>query len=154
MTRKASTPKTIAPYAMRTTRPAPRLRLSIGSGRFGSRRLAVPGGRVLPLEALRGAAGELGLGDVQVQGIARLGSNVNDGSTALLRFQIPEGRDQTQVVQQVETAIHHAHAVPQARPNAGREPAAKQMRIPISRSGRDRDDRTQLTVNQVKAVVE
>jgi preprotein translocase SecF subunit len=43
-----------------------------------------------------------------VQGIARLGSQVDDGSTAVLRFQIPEGRDQTAVVQQVEAAISDA----------------------------------------------
>ena len=70
--------------------------------------VAKPAGQVLPLEDLRGAVRDLGLGDVQVQGIARLGSNVNDGSTALLRFQIPEGRDQTQVVRQVETAVSNA----------------------------------------------
>ncbi|OYX77227.1 MAG: protein translocase subunit SecF [Brevundimonas sp. 32-68-21] len=32
-------------------------------------------------------------------------NNINDGSTAILRFQVPEGRDQTQVVNQVESAI-------------------------------------------------
>ena len=67
--------------------------------------VAKPAGQVLPLDDLRGAVGELGLGDVQVQGIARLGSNVNDGSTALLRFQIPEGQDQTGVVREVEAAV-------------------------------------------------
>jgi preprotein translocase subunit SecF len=70
--------------------------------------VAKPAGQQLPLDDLRAAVGEIGLGDVQAQGIARLGSNVNDGSTALLRFQIPEGRDQTEVVQQVEAAVTQA----------------------------------------------
>ncbi len=86
----------------------PGLNMGIDFRGGASMEVAKPAGQVLSLEDLRGAAAELGLGDVQVQGIARLGSNTNDGSTALLRFQIPEGRDQTQVVRQVEAAVTEA----------------------------------------------
>lgn len=40
--------------------------------------------------------------------VARRDTNVDDGSTAILRFQVPEGRDQSQVVNQVEGAINNA----------------------------------------------
>ena len=67
--------------------------------------VAKPAGQTIDLEAVRGSVGELNLGDVGVQGIARRDTNVQDGSTAVLRFQIPEGQDQTAVVNQVESAI-------------------------------------------------
>jgi preprotein translocase SecF subunit len=86
----------------------PGLNMGIDFRGGASMEVAKPAGQVLNLEATRSAVGELGLGDVQVQGIARLGSQVDDGSTAVLRFQIPEGRDQTAVVQQVEAAISDA----------------------------------------------
>ena len=54
--------------------------------------------QVLDLEAVRGAVSELGLGDVQVQGI-------DDPSSAILRFQIPDDEGQSAVVQRVENAI-------------------------------------------------
>jgi len=73
-----------------------------------SMELSKPAGQVVDLESVRGAVSGLDLGDVQVQGIARRGSNVDDGSTAIARFQIPEGRDQTEVVRQVEAAISDA----------------------------------------------
>jgi len=86
----------------------PGLNMGIDFRGGASMEVAKPAGQVLDLESTRSAVGELGLGDVQVQGIARLGSQVDDGSTAVLRFQIPEGRDQTAVVQQVEAAISEA----------------------------------------------
>lgn len=66
---------------------------------------AKPAGQVIDQEAVRSSVSELGLGDVGVQGIARRDTNVEDGSTIVLRFQIPDGRDQSQVVDQVEQAI-------------------------------------------------
>ncbi|MFA4951021.1 protein translocase subunit SecF [Brevundimonas sp.] len=54
--------------------------------------------QVLDLERVRGAVGELGLGDVQVQGI-------DDPSSAILRFQVPDDEPQSAVVQRVENAI-------------------------------------------------
>ncbi len=54
--------------------------------------------QVLDLEQVRGAVGELGLGDVQVQGI-------DDPSSAILRFQVPDDEPQSAVVQRVENAI-------------------------------------------------
>jgi len=86
----------------------PGLNMGIDFRGGASMEVSKPAGQVINLEDLRGAADELGLGDVQVQGIARLGSDVNDGSTALLRFQIPDGQDQTQVVRQVEAAVTNA----------------------------------------------
>jgi len=86
----------------------PGLNLGIDFRGGASMEVAKPVGQTLNLDATRRAVGELGLGDVQVQGIARLGTQTNDGSTAVLRFQIPEGRDQTVVVQQVEAAISGA----------------------------------------------
>ncbi|HEY0599159.1 protein translocase subunit SecF [Brevundimonas sp.] len=86
----------------------PGLNMGIDFRGGASMEVAKPAGQVIDLEELRGAVDELGLGDVQVQGIARLESDVNDGSTALLRFQIPEGQDQTQVVRQVEAAVSSA----------------------------------------------
>ena len=83
----------------------PGLNMGIDFRGGASMEVSKPAGQVINLDDLRGAVSDLGLGDVQVQGIARLGSNVNDGSTALLRFQIPEGQDQTGVVREVEAAV-------------------------------------------------
>lgn len=83
----------------------PGLNMGIDFRGGASMEVSKPAGQVISLDGVRGAVGELGLGDVQVQGIARRDNNANDGSTAILRFQVPEGRDQTQVVQQVEGAI-------------------------------------------------
>jgi preprotein translocase SecF subunit len=83
----------------------PGLNMGIDFRGGASMEVSKPAGQVVPLEDLRGAVRELGLGDVGVQGIARRGTDVNDGSTAIVRFQIPDGRDQTAVVRQVETAI-------------------------------------------------
>lgn len=57
-----------------------------------------PAGQVLELDKVRTALGNLDLGDIQVQGI-------DSQSAALVRFQIPEGEDQTAVVERVENAI-------------------------------------------------
>ncbi|MDO9608268.1 MAG: protein translocase subunit SecF, partial [Brevundimonas sp.] len=70
-----------------------------------SMEVSKPAGQVIELDRVRESVNNLNLGDVQVQGIARRDNNINDGSTAILRFQVPEGRDQTQVVNQVESAI-------------------------------------------------
>ena len=83
----------------------PGLNMGIDFRGGASMEVSKPAGQVIDLDDLRGAVSDLGLGDVQVQGIARLGSNVNDGSTALLRFQIPDGQDQTEVVREVEAAV-------------------------------------------------
>jgi preprotein translocase subunit SecF/SecD/SecF fusion protein len=60
--------------------------------------LTKPGGQALDLEAVRHAVDGLGLGDVNVQGID------NDAS-AMVKFQVPEGEPQAQVVERVQTAI-------------------------------------------------
>ena len=86
----------------------PGLNMGIDFRGGASMEVSKPAGQSIALEDLRGAVRELGLGDVGVQGIARRETNVNDGSTAIVRFQIPEGRDQTQVVQQVESVITEA----------------------------------------------
>ncbi|WP_298124662.1 protein translocase subunit SecF [Brevundimonas sp.] len=83
----------------------PGLNMGIDFRGGASIEVAKPAGQTIELEQVRGAVSDLGLGDVQVQGIARRDTNVADGSTAILRFQVPEGRDQTEVVRQVETAI-------------------------------------------------
>jgi len=83
----------------------PGLNMGIDFRGGASMEVSKPAGQTVALEELRGAVRELGLGDVGVQGIARRGTDVNDGSTAIVRFQIPEGRDQTAVVRQVEAAI-------------------------------------------------
>jgi preprotein translocase SecF subunit len=64
-----------------------------------------PAGQTIPLDAVRSAVSDLGLGDVQVQGIARRDTNVIDGSSVIISFQVPEGQDQTEVVRNVEAAI-------------------------------------------------
>lgn len=58
-------------------------------------------GRPLDQGAVREAVSDLGIGDVGVQGI-------DDDSSAMVRFQVPEGRSQTEVVSQVQTAISEA----------------------------------------------
>ena len=83
----------------------PGLNMGIDFRGGASMEVSKPAGQVVALEDLRGAVGDLALGDVQVQGIARHGTAVNDGSTAIVRFQIPEGRNQTEVVRQVESAL-------------------------------------------------
>ena len=83
----------------------PGLNMGIDFRGGASMEVSKPAGQVVALDELRAAVGDLGLGDVGVQGIARRGTDVNDGSTAIVRFQIPEGQDQTQVVRQVEAAI-------------------------------------------------
>jgi preprotein translocase SecF subunit len=79
----------------------PGLNMGIDFRGGASMELTKPAGQPLDLGAVRGAVGELGLGDVGVQGI----DNV---STAIVRFQVPEGEDQTAVVQRVEQAIDAA----------------------------------------------
>jgi preprotein translocase SecF subunit len=63
--------------------------------------LTKPAGQTLDLAAVRGAVSDLGLGDVQVQGI-------DNDSSALVRFQVPEGQDQAAVVNRVQDAINGA----------------------------------------------
>lgn len=86
----------------------PGLNMGIDFRGGASLEVAKPAGQTIELDAIREAASALNLGDVGVQGIARRDTNVDDGSTAIVRFQVPEGRDQTQVVQQVEGAISQA----------------------------------------------
>jgi preprotein translocase subunit SecF len=86
----------------------PGLNMGIDFRGGASMEVSKPAGQVIQLDQVRGAVDGLGLGDVQVQGIARRDTNVVDGSTAILRFQIPEDRDQTEVVRQVESAITQA----------------------------------------------
>jgi preprotein translocase SecF subunit len=83
----------------------PGLNMGIDFRGGASMEVSKPAGQVVALDELRGAVRDLGLGDVGVQGIARRGTDIDDGSTAIVRFQIPEGSNQTEVVQQVETAI-------------------------------------------------
>ncbi|MBU1347755.1 MAG: protein translocase subunit SecF [Alphaproteobacteria bacterium] len=86
----------------------PGLNMGIDFRGGASMEVAKPAGQVIALDDLRATVGEIGLGDVQVQGIARRDTNVDDGSTAIVRFQIPDGQDQTAVVNQVEAAITQA----------------------------------------------
>ena len=86
----------------------PGLNMGIDFRGGASLELSKPAGQTVDLGAVRAAVSALEIGDVQVQGIARRGTSVDDGSTAIVRFQIPEGRDQTQVVNQVEGAITQA----------------------------------------------
>ncbi len=86
----------------------PGLNMGIDFRGGASMEVSKPVGQVIELDRVRNAANALDLGDVQVQGIARRDTNVEDGSTAILRFQVPEGRDQTAVVNQVESAISGA----------------------------------------------
>ena len=86
----------------------PGLNMGIDFRGGASMEVSKPAGQVIELDQVREAVNTLNLGDVQVQGIARRDTNANDGSTAILRFQVPEGRDQTQVVRQVEASITQA----------------------------------------------
>ncbi len=86
----------------------PGLNMGIDFRGGASLEVAKPAGQVINLEDVRGAVSGLDLGDVGVQGIARRDNNIDDGSTAIVRFQVPEGRDQTAVVNQVEAAITQA----------------------------------------------
>ncbi len=60
--------------------------------------LTTSDGRTLDLEQVRSAVDDLGMGDVGVQGI-------DNDSSAILRFQIPEGQEQAAVVARVQSAI-------------------------------------------------
>jgi preprotein translocase subunit SecF len=60
--------------------------------------LTTADGRPLNLEQVRSAVDGLGMGDVGVQGI-------DDDSSAILRFQIPEGQAQAAVVERVQNAV-------------------------------------------------
>jgi len=60
--------------------------------------LTTSDGRALDLEQVRGAVEGLSIGDVGVQGI-------DNDSSAILRFQIPEGEAQSAVVERVQSAI-------------------------------------------------
>ena len=86
----------------------PGLNMGIDFRGGASMEVAKPAGQTIDLDRMRGAIGGLNLGDIGVQGIARRDTNVQDGSTAVLRFQVPEGRDQTQVVEEVEAAVTRA----------------------------------------------
>ena len=86
----------------------PGLNMGIDFRGGASMEVSKPAGQEIQLDRVREAVSGLNLGDVQVQGIARRDTNANDGSTAILRFQVPEGRDQTQVVRQVEGAVSQA----------------------------------------------
>lgn len=86
----------------------PGLNMGIDFRGGASMEVSKPAGQEIQLDRVREAVSGLNLGDVQVQGIARRDNNANDGSTAILRFQVPEGRDQTQVVRQVEGAVSQA----------------------------------------------
>ena len=66
-----------------------------------SMEITKPEGQVLDLGAVRSSVSDLGLGDVQVQGI-------DTESKALLTFQIPDDESQTHVVQRVRGAIDGA----------------------------------------------
>ena len=63
--------------------------------------LTKPNGQTLDVGAVRGAVDELGLGDVGVQGI-------DNASSAIVRFQVPEGQEQTAVVNRVQASITEA----------------------------------------------
>ncbi len=63
--------------------------------------LTKPNGQTLDVGAVRGAVDELGLGDVGVQGI-------DNASSAIVRFQVPEGQEQSGVVARVQGAITEA----------------------------------------------
>ena len=86
----------------------PGLNMGIDFRGGASLEVAKPAGQTIQFEAVRSAVNGLDLGDVQVQGIARRDTNIDDGSTAIVRFQVPEGVDQTAVVNRVESAITQA----------------------------------------------
>lgn len=76
----------------------PGLNLGIDFRGGASMEVSKPAGQVLELEKVRNAVGDLGLGDVQVQGI-------DSDAAALIRFQIPDGENQSEIVARVEKAI-------------------------------------------------
>ncbi|GAA0393858.1 protein translocase subunit SecF [Brevundimonas terrae] len=76
----------------------PGLNLGIDFRGGASMEVSKPAGQVLELDKVRTAMGDLDLGDVQVQGI-------DSDSAALIRFQIPDGANQSEVVARVEKAI-------------------------------------------------
>ena len=79
----------------------PGLNLGIDFRGGASMEVSKPAGQVLELDKVRGAVSELGLGDVQVQGI-------DSAASAIVRFQIPENEGQSAVVARVEKAIDEA----------------------------------------------
>ena len=79
----------------------PGLDLGIDFRGGASMEVSKPAGQVLELDKVRGAVSELGLGDVQVQGI-------DSAASAIVRFQIPENEGQSAVVARVEKAIDEA----------------------------------------------
>mgnify|MGYP002524984956 CR=1 FL=1 len=86
----------------------PGLNMGIDFRGGASLEMTKPVGQQIRFDEVRRAVNDLELGDVQVQGIARRDTNIDDGSAAIVRFQVPEGRDQTSVVAQVEGAITQA----------------------------------------------
>ena len=84
----------------------PGLNLGIDFRGGAAMEMTRPGDQALDLGAVRGAVDDLGLGDVQVQGI-------DSDSGAIVRFQIPEGTAQADTVNRVQVAI--TGAVPDAR---------------------------------------
>lgn len=83
----------------------PGLNMGIDFSGGASMEISKPAGQTIDQQEVSAAVSALGLQDVGVQGIARLDNNQVDGSTVLLRFQLPEGADQTEVVREVEAAI-------------------------------------------------
>lgn len=79
----------------------PGLNLGIDFRGGASMEVNKPAGQVLDLEQVRSAMSNLDMGDVQVQGI-------DSASAAIIRFQIPEGENQSHVVERVENAISTA----------------------------------------------
>ncbi|MFE9083704.1 protein translocase subunit SecF [Brevundimonas sp. NPDC003935] len=79
----------------------PGLNLGIDFRGGASMEVSKPAGQTLELDKVRGAVSELGLGDVQVQGI-------DSAASAIVRFQIPEDEGQSAVVARVEKAIDEA----------------------------------------------
>jgi len=63
--------------------------------------LTKPNNAPLDIAAVRGSVAELGLGDVGVQGI-------DNASSAIVRFQIPDGQEQAAVVGRVQGVINEA----------------------------------------------
>ena len=79
----------------------PGLNMGIDFRGGASMEVSKPAGQVLELDQVRSAVSELGLGDVQVQGI-------DSAASAIVRFQIPEDEGQSAVVARVEKAIDEA----------------------------------------------
>ncbi|WEK59075.1 MAG: protein translocase subunit SecF [Candidatus Brevundimonas phytovorans] len=79
----------------------PGLNMGIDFRGGASMEVSKPAGQVLELDQVRSAVSELGLGDVQVQGI-------DSAASAIVRFQIPEDEGQSAVVARVEKAIDDA----------------------------------------------